>query len=67
MLLTLVPCFNVIVEPFTFKSLINTTASPSASGVPLESRTILSSAASASTTIGHSCEQSGHTKFAPSG
>ena len=46
MLLTLVPILSVIDEPLTFRSLINTTASPLARTFPLASLTAASASSS---------------------
>jgi transposase-like protein len=45
-LFTLEPCFSTVDVPFTFKSLIKTTASPSSRTVPLASLTMVSSRSS---------------------
>ena len=66
MLFTLVPRLMTIDEPFTFKSLMTVTASPSNNSAPLLSlATSMVSVAVASSSL-NSCAQSGHTYKDPS-
>src|SRR4051812_15215477 len=69
MFFTLVPIFTTSEDPFTFKSLITVTASPSCNSLPTASRTIRDASladGSALAALCHSCAHSGQTNVAPS-